>query len=128
MRDMQDPEMMREAQKMMQDPAFQAYMKQIMQSNAFQGAMKKTKDSLEDPEKRKEMEEMVKQKLEAGEKELKKAEEDAGADEMPDMGGDDDADKKEAADKKEEKEAAKPSVNEKLKETGNSGDLNSGWF
>ena len=107
---------------MMQDPAFQAYMKQIMQSNAFQGAMKKTKDSLADPEKRKEMEEMVKQKLEAGEKELKKAEEDAGADEMPDMGGDDDGDKK------EEKEAAKPSVNEKLKETGKSGDLNSGWF
>ena len=125
MRDMQDPEMMREAQKMMQDPNFQAYMKQIMQSNAFQGAMKKTKESMEDPEKRKEMEEMVKQKLEAGEKELKKAEEDAGADEMPDMGGDGDGDNKEAADKKE---AAKPSVNDKLKETGNSGDLNSGWF
>ena len=119
--------MMREAQKMMQDPNFQAYMKQIMQSNAFQGAMKKTKESMDDPEKRKEMEEMVKQKLEAGEKELKKAEEDAGADEMPDMGGDGDDDKK-AADKKEEKEAAKPSVNDKLKETGNSGDLNSGWF
>ena len=108
---------------MMQDPQFQAYMKQITSSAAFQGAMKKTKETMEDPEKRKEMEDMVKQKLEEGEKELKKTEEDAGADEMPDMGGDDDT---KGAAKKEE--AAKPSVNEKLKETGNQGDLNSGWF
>jgi len=118
--------MMREAQKMMQDPQFQAYMKQITSSAAFQGAMKKTKDTMEDPEKRKEMEDMVKQKLEEGEKELKKAEEDAGADEMPDMGGN--GDTKEAADEKKEEGTVKPSVNEKLKETGNQGDLNSGWF
>ena len=113
--------MMREAQKMMQDPQFQEYMKQISSSANFQGAMKKTKESMDDPEKRKEMEAMVKQKLEEGEKELKKADEDAGADEMPDMGGD-----TKGAAKKEE--AAKPSVNEKLKKTGNQGDLNSGWF
>jgi len=112
--------MMREAQKMMQDPNFQKYMEQITSSAAFQGAMKKTKETMEDPEKRKEMEDMVKQKLEEGEKALKKAEEDAGADEMPDMGGDDD--------KKKEEKDAKPSVNDKLKETGNQGDLNSGWF
>lgn len=115
--------MMREAQKMMQDPQFQEYMKKITSSAKFQGAMKKTKDTYADPEKKKEMEEMVKQKLEEGEKELKKAEEDAGADEMPDMGGDNDT---KGAAKKEE--AAKPSVNEKLKTTGNQGDLNSGWF
>ena len=106
---------------MMQDPQFQEYMNKISSSANFQGAMKKTKDSMDDPEKRKEMEDMVKQKIDEGEKELKKADEDAGADEMPDMGGD-----TKGAAKKEE--AAKPSVNEKLKKTGNQGDLNSGWF
>lgn len=85
------------------------YMKQITSSANFQSAMKKTKDTMDDPEKRKEMEDMVKQKLEEGEKELKKVDEDARADEMPDMGGDDDT---KGAAKKEE--AAKPGVNEKL--------------
>eukprot|EP00561_Arcocellulus_cornucervis_P009094 CAMPEP_0185810944 /NCGR_PEP_ID=MMETSP1322-20130828/7223_1 /TAXON_ID=265543 /ORGANISM="Minutocellus polymorphus, Strain RCC2270" /LENGTH=50 /DNA_ID=CAMNT_0028507285 /DNA_START=34 /DNA_END=182 /DNA_ORIENTATION=+ len=38
MRDMQDPEMMREAQKMMQDPQFKEYMEKISSSASFQGA------------------------------------------------------------------------------------------
>jgi len=137
---------------MMQDPAFQAYMKQITQSDKFKGAMKKTNETLKDPEKRKEMEEVVKTKLSEGEKELEKLEkleqeelakqkkkgggkkkggkkkkaasEDAGADDMPDMGSATISDDKDGDDE----EKKKPSVKDKLKETGNSGDLNDGWF
>eukprot|EP00977_Amphora_coffeiformis_P029941 scaffold43636_cov199-Amphora_coffeaeformis.AAC.1 len=64
----QDPEMMREAQKMMQDPAFQAYMKQMMAAPQFQQAIQKTKQDMQDPEKLKEMEEKAKQAIQEGSK------------------------------------------------------------
>jgi cobalamin biosynthesis protein CobT len=74
MKDMQDPEMMREAQQMMQDPAFQAQMKKMMGSNGFQKAMTKTKKEMQDPEKVKDMEKKAKQAIEEGNEELEKLE------------------------------------------------------
>ena len=62
--------MMREAQKMMKDPAFQERMKQITEREEFKKNMEKTKETLNDPEKLKEMEESMKKRVEEGNKEL----------------------------------------------------------
>jgi len=62
--------MMREAQKMMKDPAFQERMKQITEREEFKKNMEKTKETLNDPEKMKEMEESMKKRVEEGSKEL----------------------------------------------------------
>eukprot|EP00566_Odontella_aurita_P022705 CAMPEP_0113570102 /NCGR_PEP_ID=MMETSP0015_2-20120614/24779_1 /TAXON_ID=2838 /ORGANISM="Odontella" /LENGTH=136 /DNA_ID=CAMNT_0000472839 /DNA_START=401 /DNA_END=811 /DNA_ORIENTATION=- /assembly_acc=CAM_ASM_000160 len=88
----QDPEMMREAQKMMQSPEFQAYMKQMTQSQAFQQSMKKTQEVMKDPKKMKEMESKVNQALEEGTKQLEKVKL-----EDKDKEGEEGDDKKEAA-------------------------------
>jgi len=66
----QDPEMMREAKKMMADPAFQEQCKQYTENEAFQSHLAKTKADLQDANKVKEMEEHMKLRVEAGEKEL----------------------------------------------------------
>eukprot|EP00549_Striatella_unipunctata_P003665 CAMPEP_0118697196 /NCGR_PEP_ID=MMETSP0800-20121206/14340_1 /TAXON_ID=210618 ORGANISM="Striatella unipunctata, Strain CCMP2910" /NCGR_SAMPLE_ID=MMETSP0800 /ASSEMBLY_ACC=CAM_ASM_000638 /LENGTH=113 /DNA_ID=CAMNT_0006596537 /DNA_START=41 /DNA_END=382 /DNA_ORIENTATION=- len=95
MKDMQDPEMMREAQEMMNSPAFQAQMRQMTENPAFQKAIDKTKEMMSDPEKAKKMEEAMKTRITAGNneieqlrKERKEALGEAGAteDDMPDMG------------------------------------------
>ena len=62
--------MMREAQKMMADPTFQERMKQYTENDAFKKHMEKTKETLQDKEKVKELEEAMKGRIEEGEKEL----------------------------------------------------------
>ncbi|KAL3756164.1 hypothetical protein ACHAWU_007115 [Discostella pseudostelligera] len=66
----QDPEMMREAQKMMADPAFQERMKQYTENEAFKASMAKTQEMLKDEKKVKELEETMKKRVEEGTKEL----------------------------------------------------------
>ena len=66
----QDPEMMREAQKMMQDPAFQARMKQITENDQFKNSMENTKEMMKDKDKVKELEDSMKKRVEEGSKEL----------------------------------------------------------
>lgn len=70
----QDPEMVREAQKMMQDPQFQAYMRQMMAQPQFKTAMTQTKEAMKDPEKLKEMEEKAKAAIDEGNKALEEME------------------------------------------------------
>jgi protein subunit release factor A len=72
--DMQDPEMMREAQKMMQSPEFQAYMKKMQETPQFQQTIQRTQTLMKDPEKLKEMEDQVKKAVEQGTKELEQLE------------------------------------------------------
>ena len=62
--------MMREAKKMMADPAFQEQCKQYTENEAFQSHLAKTKADLQDANKVKEIEEQMKIRVEAGEKEL----------------------------------------------------------
>mmetsp|Transcript_9828 Transcript_9828/g.16318 ORF Transcript_9828/g.16318 Transcript_9828/m.16318 type:complete len:114 (+) Transcript_9828:69-410(+) len=86
MKDMQDPEMMKEAQAMMQSPAFQAQMKKMSQNPNFKQAMQGTKKMMEDPEKMKEMEGKMKSQLAEGQKQLEAAEKakaEAGGDAKP---------------------------------------------
>ena len=64
---------MREAQKMMQDPAFQAQMKKMTKNPAFQAHMKQSQDMLKDPEKVKELEEKMQERLKEGTELLEKA-------------------------------------------------------
>ena len=66
--------MVREAQKMMQDPNFQKQMQQMMQQQGFQQAMAKTKESMADPDKLKEMEEKAQKAIEDGNKALEEYE------------------------------------------------------
>jgi hypothetical protein len=47
----QDPEMVREAQKMMMDPEFQNRMKVLMQHPAYQDAMRRSQEMMKDPKK-----------------------------------------------------------------------------
>ena len=61
---------MREAKKMMADPAFQEQCKQYAENEAFQSHLAKTKADLQDANKVKEIEERMKLRVEAGEKEL----------------------------------------------------------
>ena len=92
-----DPEMMREAQKMMADPTFQERMKQYTENDAFKQHMEKTKETLQDKDKVKELEEAMKGRIEEGEKELEElkkksaeleVEEKTKADELKVSGGD----------------------------------------
>jgi len=62
--------MMREAKKMMADPAFQEQCKQYTENEAFQSHLAKTKADLQDANKVREIEERMKLRVEAGEKEL----------------------------------------------------------
>ncbi len=62
--------MMREAKKMMADPVFQEQCKQYTENEAFQAHLAKTKADLQDANKVKEIEEQMKLRIEAGEKEL----------------------------------------------------------
>jgi len=64
---------MREAQKMMQDPAFQAQMKKMTKNPAFQAHMKQSQDMLKDPEKVKELEQKMQERLKEGTELLEKA-------------------------------------------------------
>jgi hypothetical protein len=66
----QDPEMMREAQKMMNDPAFQAQVNKVTDTPAFKAHMQQQQEAWKDPEKVKEMEVMMQQKLKEGNKML----------------------------------------------------------
>uniref|UniRef100_A0A7S1XZI6 STI1 domain-containing protein n=2 Tax=Grammatophora oceanica TaxID=210454 RepID=A0A7S1XZI6_9STRA len=96
MRDMQDPEIMREAQKMMQSPEFQEQMKQMAEHPHFKQAMKQTKDLMADPEKVKAVEEKMKVAVADGEKQLdafKKAQKEV-EDEKATKEGEKDEDKK----------------------------------
>ena len=61
---------MREAKKMMADPVFQEQCKQYTENEAFQAHLAKTKADLQDANKVKEIEEQMKLRIEAGEKEL----------------------------------------------------------
>ena len=67
---MQDPEMMREAQRMMQDPQFQLQMQQMMQQQKMQQAIQATKQTIADPHKLKQLELKTKLALADGEKKL----------------------------------------------------------
>lgn len=89
--------MMREAQKMMADPTFQERMKQYTENDAFKQHMEKTKETLQDKDKVKELEEAMKGRIEEGEKELEElkkksaeleVEEKTKADELKVSGGD----------------------------------------
>jgi adenylosuccinate lyase len=62
--------MMREAKKMMADPVFQEQCKQYTENEAFQAHLAKTKADLQDATKVKEIEEQMKLRVAAGEKEL----------------------------------------------------------
>ena len=62
--------MMREAQKMMADPTFQERMKQYTENEAFKRHMEKTKESLQDEDKVRELEEGMQKRIEEGEREL----------------------------------------------------------
>mmetsp|Transcript_13942 Transcript_13942/g.21266 ORF Transcript_13942/g.21266 Transcript_13942/m.21266 type:complete len:113 (+) Transcript_13942:134-472(+) len=70
MQDLQDPEMMKEAQKMMNSPEFQAQMKKMAENPQFKQAMKQTQDLMSDPEKAKAYEAKMKEALEQGSKQL----------------------------------------------------------
>ncbi|KAI2495368.1 hypothetical protein MHU86_19170 [Fragilaria crotonensis] len=70
MKDMQDPEMMREAQAMMQSPEFQAHMRKMTENPNFKKAMQGTQELMKDPNKVAEMEAKVKAALADGEKKL----------------------------------------------------------
>jgi hypothetical protein len=58
---------------MMNDPAFQAQMKKMSESQGFQQHMQASQDMLKDPEKVKELESKMQNKLEEGNKLLEKA-------------------------------------------------------
>lgn len=95
---------MREAQKMMQDPAFQAQMKKMTENPAFQAHMKQSQEMLKDPEKVKELEAKMQERLKEGTELLEKAKKLASDKE----GEEGEGDKKEAAtDDSDKKEAAK---------------------
>lgn len=100
----QDPEIMREAQKMMQDPAFQAQMKKMTESSGFKQHMTASQDMLKDPEKVKELEDKMQEKLKEGNDLLEKAKADRDAAEgtKKDDMKEEDGDKKEAKKKEEE--------------------------
>lgn len=51
LKDMNDPEMVREAQKMMMDPEFQNRMKVLMQHPAYQDAIRRSQEMMKDPKK-----------------------------------------------------------------------------
>lgn len=76
---MQDPEIMREAQKMMNDPAFQEQMKKVTESQGFKQHMSAQQEMLKDPKKVKELEKKMQEKLKEGNELLEqtKAERDA---------------------------------------------------
>jgi len=78
MQDLQDPEMMKEAQKMMNSPEFQAQMKTMAQNPQFKQAMTQTKDLMSDPEKAKAYEAKMKEALEKGTEELEEYKKKAG--------------------------------------------------
>lgn len=61
---------MREARKMMADPAFQERMKQYTENEAFKRHMEKTKETLQDKDKVRELEEGMQKRIEEGEREL----------------------------------------------------------
>mmetsp|Transcript_29208 Transcript_29208/g.35598 ORF Transcript_29208/g.35598 Transcript_29208/m.35598 type:complete len:115 (+) Transcript_29208:190-534(+) len=94
MQDMQDPEMMAEANKMMQSPAFQAQMKSVMQNPAFTQAMSKTQEMMKDPQKVQEMTSKMEKAISQGKTELEAAkmaagdiakEEASSGDDMPEI-------------------------------------------
>jgi hypothetical protein len=98
---LQDPEIMREAQKMMSDPAFQAQMKNMTENPAFQQHMKQSQDVLKDPKKVKELESKMQDRLKEGTELLEKAKKEQATD------GENENDKKPGSsddDKKEEKD------------------------
>ena len=104
---------MREAQKMMNDPAFQAQMKKMTESEGFKQHMQKSQDMLNDPEKMKEIEAQMQERLKEGNKQLEKfkeqekeflAKEKEEKDKKDGGDNDDDGDKKQAAKKKDEEE------------------------
>lgn len=91
----QDPEMMREAQKMMEDPAFQSHMDKLMGQKGMKQALKKTKKQMSDPKKAAELEAKAKMAIAEGEKELDKLSEQKKASES--KPGANDAERKESA-------------------------------
>jgi hypothetical protein len=95
---------MREAQKMMQDPAFQAQMKTMTDNQEFKQHMEKSQEALNDPEKVKELEDQMQEKLKEGNALLAKAKK---ADEKGDDKDSKDDDKKELKEDDDKKEAAK---------------------
>ena len=58
---------------MMQDPAFQAQMKKMTKNPAFQAHMKQSQEMLKDPEKVKELEQKMQERLKEGTDLLEKA-------------------------------------------------------
>ena len=73
MQDMQDPEIMAEAQKMMNDPQFKAQMKKFEKSGEFKDSIKKTKDKMADPNLAAKMEAQMEYMLKKGQDDLKNA-------------------------------------------------------
>ena len=69
---LQDPEIMREAQKLMNDPDFQEQMRKMTSAPAFQAHMKKTQDMLKDPKKVKDLEKKMENALKEGNQLLEK--------------------------------------------------------
>jgi hypothetical protein len=94
---------MREAQKMMADPAFQAQMKKMTGQPGFKEHMAKSQEVLNDPEKVKELEAQMQDKLKEGNELLEKHKQKDIEEETEGGKGKED-DKKEAAKEEEDTE------------------------
>jgi predicted phage gp36 major capsid-like protein len=98
---------MREAQKMMNDPAFQAQMKKMTDSEGFKEHMDASSDMMKDPEKVKEIEAKMQERLVEGNVMLEKFKEQERKHlENEKKAGEEDGDKKQAAAKEDEDTAA----------------------
>ncbi|KAL3917925.1 MAG: hypothetical protein SGILL_004482 [Bacillariaceae sp.] len=94
-----DPEIMREAQQMMNDPAFQAQMKKVTESQQFKQHMSQQQEMLKDPEKVKELEKKMQEKLKEGNSLLDQTMAEKAKLEAEKDGGDSKGDKKEGTKK-----------------------------
>jgi hypothetical protein len=102
---------MKEAQQMMNDPAFQAQMKKMSESQGFQQHMKASQDMLKDPEKVKELESKMQEKLEEGNKLLEKAKTEEATGEK---GGEEAVEEAAEGDKKEAAAVKKDDVEDEM--------------
>jgi predicted phage gp36 major capsid-like protein len=98
---------MREAQKMMKDPAFQAQMKKMTETKDFKEHMDASQVMMKDPEKVKEIEAKMQERLVEGNVMLEKFKEQEKKHlEKEKEAGEEDGDKKQAAAKDDEDTAA----------------------
>ena len=96
---------MGEAQKMMNDPAFQAQMKKLTESQGFKQHMEASQEMMKDPEKMKEIEAKMQDRLKEGNEMLSKyKEQEKEKSKKENEEGEEDGDKKVAAKEEETEE------------------------